>query len=181
MTSAYRLAATDLDGTLIRTDGTVSRRTCRAMRAAEAAGIVLALVTGRPPRWMAPVAEATGHTGIAVCANGALLYDLHTETVVDATLIEADVLQKVVGQLRAVAPGLSFAAEYAPGFGHEPSYRHHWELGDTDVRVGPAEQILDRTHSSVLIAVPARTVRRLVGEAGVVPLDRERDAWEVAP
>ena len=46
---------------------------------------MFALVTGRPPRWMAPVAEATGHTGLAVCANGALLYDLHTETVVDAT------------------------------------------------------------------------------------------------
>ena len=47
---AYRMAATDLDGTLIRTDGTVSRRTCEAMRAAEDAGIVLVLVTGRPPR-----------------------------------------------------------------------------------------------------------------------------------
>ena len=30
---AYRMAATDLDGTLIRTDGAVSRRTCAAMRA----------------------------------------------------------------------------------------------------------------------------------------------------
>ena len=159
------MAATDLDGTLIRTDGSVSRRTCEAMRAAEAAGIVLALVTGRPPRWMAPVAQATGHTGIAVCANGALLYDLHTETVVDSTLIEPAVLQQVVAQLRAVAPGLSFAAEYAPGFGHEPAYKHHWDLGVTDVRVGPAERILDRPAAKLLARHPTMACDELLALA----------------
>ena len=40
-------------------------------------------VTGRPPRWMAEVAERTGHTGLAICANGAVVYDLHTEQVVE--------------------------------------------------------------------------------------------------
>ncbi|HEV7653971.1 MAG TPA: Cof-type HAD-IIB family hydrolase [Mycobacteriales bacterium] len=146
----YRMAATDLDGTLIRTDGTVSQRTCDAMHAAEAAGIVLALVTGRPPRWMAPVAEATGHAGVAVCANGALLYDLHTETVLDSSLLDVESQHRVVAALRSVAPGLSFAAEYAPGFGHEAGYRHGWDLGLTDVRVGPAEEILDRPVAKLL-------------------------------
>jgi Cof subfamily protein (haloacid dehalogenase superfamily) len=160
-----RLAATDLDGTLLRSDGTVSRRTCEAMRAAEASGIVLALVTGRPPRWMGPVARATGHTGVAVCANGALLYDLHTATVDDATVIEADTLQKVVTQLRAVAPGLTFAAEYAPGFGHEPAYRHHWELGVTEVRVGPAEEILDRPAAKLLARHPTMACDELLALA----------------
>src|SRR3712207_3885891 len=77
-----RLVASDLDGTLVRSDGTVSDRTRAALEAVEAAGSVLVLVTGRPPRWMHPVVEATGHRGIAVCANGALVYDLHTERVV---------------------------------------------------------------------------------------------------
>ena len=150
MTGEWRMAATDLDGTLIRTDGTVSRRTCEAMRAAEAAGIVLALVTGRPPRWMAPVAQATGHTGVAICANGALLYDLHTETVIGSRLLDAETQLRVVQALRSVVRGLTFAAEYAPGFGHEPGYRHGWDLGVTDVRVGPAEEILDRPVAKLL-------------------------------
>jgi Cof subfamily protein (haloacid dehalogenase superfamily) len=120
------------------------------MHAAESAGIVLALVTGRPPRWMAPVAEATGHTGVAVCANGALLYDLHSETVLASSLLDVDDQLRVVQALRAVAPGLTFAAEYAPGFGHEPGYRHGWDLGRTDVRVGPAEEILDRPVAKLL-------------------------------
>jgi HAD superfamily hydrolase (TIGR01484 family) len=148
--AGYRMAATDLDGTLIRTDGTVSRRTCEAMHAAEAAGIVLALVTGRPPRWMAPVAEATGHAGVAVCANGALLYDLHTETVLASSLLDVAAQHRVVLQLRSVAPGLTFAVEYAPGFGHEPGYQHGWDLGLTDVRIGPADQILDRPVAKLL-------------------------------
>jgi hypothetical protein len=37
--------ATDLDGTLLRSDGTLSERTAAALAAAEAAGIRLALVT----------------------------------------------------------------------------------------------------------------------------------------
>jgi Cof subfamily protein (haloacid dehalogenase superfamily) len=149
-----QLAATDLDGTLLRSDGTVSRRTCEAMRTAEAAGIVLALVTGRPPRWMGPVAKATGHTGVAVCANGALLYDLHTEQVVGSTLLDAATALAAVAALRTGAPGLSFAAEFVPGFGHEASYRHGWELGEVEVRVGAAEELLDRPVVKLLARHP---------------------------
>src|SRR5688500_10595667 len=80
---SLRLIASDIDGTLLRSDGTMSDRTVRALAAAEEAGVLVVLCTGRPPRWMKPIAEATGHHGIAVCANGALVYDLHTEEVVE--------------------------------------------------------------------------------------------------
>ena len=61
--SARRLVATDLDGTIVASDGSVSPRTVAALAAVEEAGWHLVLVTGRPPRWMAPVVEATGHRG----------------------------------------------------------------------------------------------------------------------
>jgi hypothetical protein len=159
------MVATDLDGTLIRTDGTVSRRTCEAMAAAEAAGIVVALVTGRPPRWMGPVARATGHTGIAVCANGALLYDLHSETVVGSTLLDGPAALAAVATLREAVPGLSFAAEFAPGFGHEPGYRHGWDLGEVEVRVGSVEEILDRPVVKLLARHPTMDCDELLGLA----------------
>ena len=76
---------------------------------------MVALVTGRPPRWLHPVAEATGHPGVAVCANGALLYDLHTERIVDSTLLDPDTLRTVAARLRAAVPGLRFAVEYGRG------------------------------------------------------------------
>jgi hydroxymethylpyrimidine pyrophosphatase-like HAD family hydrolase len=56
--AAYRMVATDLDGTVVRSDGTISARTRSALGAADAAGAVIVLVTGRPPRWLEGIADA---------------------------------------------------------------------------------------------------------------------------
>jgi Cof subfamily protein (haloacid dehalogenase superfamily) len=123
-----RLIATDLDGTIIRNDGTVSDRTRDALKAAEEAGLVVALVTGRPPRWMKDVVDATGHRGIAICANGALVYDLHTEQVIREHPMDVEVARKLTEALRAAIPEVTFAIERGTrGFGHEPTYRPRFE------------------------------------------------------
>jgi hypothetical protein len=125
------VVASDLDGTLIRSDNTVSERSRRALAAAENAGALVILVTGRPPRWMSSVVEQTGHRGLAVCANGALVYDLHTETVIEEHLIEPEIATEIVRALRGALPGLAFAVERgARGFAHEPSYRPGWDTDD---------------------------------------------------
>ncbi|MGO4753757.1 HAD family hydrolase, partial [Streptomyces sp. 2MCAF27] len=72
-----RLIATDLDGTLLRNDKTVSDRTVAALAAAERAGIEVFFVTGRPARWMGVVSEHVHGHGLAICANGAAVVDLH--------------------------------------------------------------------------------------------------------
>ena len=51
-TVPLRLIATDLDGTLLRDDKSVSPRTVAALAAAEEAGVEVFFVTGRPARWM---------------------------------------------------------------------------------------------------------------------------------
>ncbi|MGW0807128.1 HAD family hydrolase [Nonomuraea sp. NPDC002799] len=114
--------ATDLDGTALRTDGTVSPRTVSAFAKVEESGSVLVFVTGRPPRWMGGVAGAVRHRGVAICANGALIYDLHTERIVESHLIAADVLGEVVAQLRANVSDLVFSVEYESGFAHESDF-----------------------------------------------------------
>jgi hypothetical protein len=121
-----KLLASDLDGTLLRTDNTVSQATRDALAAAEAAGLIVAFVTGRPPRWLHEVAEATGHRGIAVSANGALTYDLHTETIVAEHPLPPGMLAEVTGVLRAKIPQVRFALEYGLDFAYEPEYRHDW-------------------------------------------------------
>jgi Cof subfamily protein (haloacid dehalogenase superfamily) len=126
-----RVVATDLDGTIVRSDGTISTRTRDALAAAEKAGAMVVLVTGRPTRWLRGVADATGHRGLAVCSNGAVVFDLHTEHVVSAHPIDADSLRRVTAVLRAELPDLAFAVErVAEGFGHEPSYHPRWDSGD---------------------------------------------------
>jgi len=96
--------ATDLDGTLLRSDGTVSPETRAVIARVEAAGVPFVMATGRPPRWMAQVVEQTGHRGVALCANGALVYDLHTEQIVEARLISPEDALQVVHALRRAVP-----------------------------------------------------------------------------
>lgn len=117
-----RLVATDLDGTALRSDGTVSPRTVAAFALVESAGSTLVFVTGRPPRWMHTVAAAVRHQGLAICANGALVYDLHAERIVRSHLIAADVLEEVVRRLREKLPDLAFSAEYEGGFAREAGF-----------------------------------------------------------
>ncbi|MBO2464684.1 Cof-type HAD-IIB family hydrolase [Actinomadura violacea] len=119
---APRVIATDLDGTIVRSDGTISARTVAALARVERAGAMLVMVTGRPPRWMTEIAAAVRHRGLAICANGAVVYDLHTEAVVHAREIPPDVLAEAVGRLRAAAPEFRFAVEYPTGFVFEASY-----------------------------------------------------------
>lgn len=110
-TPAPRLVATDLDGTLLRSDHTVSERTVTALRRAEQAGATVVLVTGRPPRSMRPVADAVGHTGIAVCANGAVVYDLHADRVIDTFLLDPGTIVAVIEAVAEILPDAYFGIE----------------------------------------------------------------------
>jgi len=114
------VVATDLDGTIVSPDGTISERTRAALSLVEGAGSWLVLVTGRPQRWLAPIAEQTAHRGLAICSNGALLYDLHTESVLESHLLTPQQLSDLCHTLRSELPELTFAVEYGDRFAHEP-------------------------------------------------------------
>jgi Cof subfamily protein (haloacid dehalogenase superfamily) len=140
--SAPRLVATDLDGTIIRRDGSISDRTRETLARVEQAGAVLVLVTGRPPRWMSPVVQALGHRGLAVCANGAVVYDLHTESVVRHSSMSPKDAADVIEALRRDVPGIAFAVErHDTGFAHESSYVPRWDSSDPK-SVAPVEELV---------------------------------------
>ena len=167
-----RLVASDLDGTLVRSDGSISGRTAEVVERLEAAGVVFVMVTGRPPRWMSVVADQIGHHGLAVCANGALLYDLHTERVVQAHLLDAQAALDVVQALRRDIPGIAFAVEKGPldgapgGFARESAYVPRWDNGEVAVEevqemlAGGAVKLLARSeeHGSDELLAAAREV-----------------------
>ncbi|MCW2614052.1 MAG: Cof-like hydrolase [Frankiales bacterium] len=171
-----RLVATDLDGTLVRSDLSIGARTVEVVERLEKAGALFVMVTGRPPRWMRPVAEETGHRGLAVCANGAILYDLHTERVVRAHVLERDAAMHVVEALRRDIPGIAFAVEKGPldgvpgGFAREDVYVPRWDNGEVaveavaDMVAGGAVKLLARSEemgSDELLAV----ARACLGDA----------------
>jgi Cof subfamily protein (haloacid dehalogenase superfamily) len=137
-----KLVATDLDGTLLHTDGTVTERTRAALTAVEALGVTVVFVTGRPVRWMEPLWEHVGDHGLAVCSNGGIVYDVAAHGVRSARPIPADVGLQVAGLLRQAMPGTAFAVESTTGFGREPSFlpRHQPPPG---TKVGKLETIFD--------------------------------------
>ncbi|MFJ2417252.1 Cof-type HAD-IIB family hydrolase [Streptomyces brevispora] len=136
-----RLIATDLDGTLLRDDKTVSDRTVAALAAAEEAGIEVFFVTGRPARWMDVVSDHVHGHGLAICANGAAVADLHDGgRLLKVRALERDTALDVVHTLRAAAPSTSFAVELATGIHYEPAYPpFHLDPGAT---VAVAEKLL---------------------------------------
>ena len=147
---APRLLATDLDGTLLREDGTVSDRTRAALAAADGAGLAVVMVTGRPVRWMTGIARETGHHGVAVCSNGAVRYDLTTEEIVGHDPIPPDVGRVVVDALRAAVPGVRFAVEQATDFGREPAWVLETDSRGWQVAVAAAEELVERPTTKLL-------------------------------
>ena len=140
--TAPRLVASDLDGTIVRSDGTISARTVAALEAVERAGVPFVMVTGRPVRWMKQISDMTGHHGVAICANGALAYDLRTEQVVRSSLLSPQAGRAVVAALREAIPGIAFAVERLhAGFAHEPSYVPRWDSQDPRTQA-PIEDLL---------------------------------------
>jgi hypothetical protein len=100
------------------------------LRLAQDRGAIVIIVTGRPPRWMAEVAEATGHTGLAVCGNGAILYDMGHERVLSEIVLQADDLAVVTQRLVEALPDVAFAVERDGSLAHEPAYQPSWESED---------------------------------------------------
>lgn len=136
-----RLIATDLDGTLLRDDKTVSERTVAALAAAEAAGIEVFFVTGRPARWMDVVRDHVHGHGLAICANGAVVADLHDGgRFVEVRPLEPAAALAIVRALRIAAPAASFAVERTSGVHYEPHYPP-FQL-DPGSRIASAEELL---------------------------------------
>jgi hydroxymethylpyrimidine pyrophosphatase-like HAD family hydrolase len=169
-----RLVATDLDGTLLRSDGTGSERTAAALKAVQAAGIRTVLVTARPPRWLDGLAHLVGDGGVAICGNGAFVYDVPSRTVLSHKGIEPAAVAGIIADLRRELPGVTFAAERATGFALEEDYASQHPV-PADALRGPIDRsgggvvgkLLGR-HPGMSDAEFRERVAQVVGERGVV-------------
>jgi Cof subfamily protein (haloacid dehalogenase superfamily) len=141
VTSRPKLIATDLDGTIVASYGEISQRTIDVFLRAHDMGIHIFFVTGRPPRWMPEIREAFG-IGSAICANGAMLYDLHEDKVLEEWLLSIDSQMECVARLRASIPQVSFSVETNDYFHREKAYIPRWDVGLDNVGVNQIEEIM---------------------------------------
>ena len=125
-TRAPRLVATDLDGTLLGPDGTVSARTAASLVRAADAGVEVVFVTARPPRWLHELAAHVAGHGVAICANGAAVLEVGTGRLLAERGMPPDLVGTLAQRIRAAWGGreaVHFAAESADGFAHETHFR----------------------------------------------------------
>jgi Cof subfamily protein (haloacid dehalogenase superfamily) len=148
-----RVVATDLDGTLLRSDGSLSVRTREAIAAAEAAGIATLFVTGRPPRRLDGLADAVGGHGLAICGNGAFVYDVAAREVVALHGHDGELMASVVADLRSAVPGIVFAVERADGMGREADFVSTDDKPDRRT-IGTFEQITTAPVGKLMARLP---------------------------
>jgi Cof subfamily protein (haloacid dehalogenase superfamily) len=159
------LVGCDLDGTLVRSDGSISARSAAAVARTEEAGVPFVVVTGRPPRWLADVARAIGRHGLAVCANGALVYDLRTEEVVLEQLLDVATLREVMGAVREELPGAAFAVEYGATFRREHAYNPRWDRNNPGVSVVERAALHELPAAKLLVRHPSLDADQLLDTA----------------
>lgn len=148
-----KIVAMDMDGTVVDHDGVISQRTLDALKLANDKGAHLVFATGRPPRWMQIVRGIPG-ANIAICGNGAIVYDLGTEKIVHSSLISPPAAAVVVERLREALPEPTFAVETLHGYTREKAYIPLWDVGVDLVGVNTIEEKLDEALIKILVRSP---------------------------
>ncbi|MDX3227051.1 Cof-type HAD-IIB family hydrolase [Streptomyces sp. ME19-01-6] len=135
----FSLIATDLDGTLLRGDHTVSARTRAALAAATAAGAAHIVVTGRTVPVARGILDDLDYQGLAVCGQGAQVYHagehrLLTSVTLDRQLgaLALEKIEAEIGPLfLAVArDGLDGKVLFGAGYRVHPAERAARSLED---------------------------------------------------
>ncbi|MER5934079.1 HAD family hydrolase [Streptomyces sp. NPDC002054] len=170
----YALIATDLDGTLLRAGDTVSRRSYAALARARAAGARHIVVTGRPVPQVRHVLDGLGYTGLAVCGQGAQVYDAAGGRLLHSVPMDRELAEVALGKIEAEI-GEVYAAVNGAGLDAaamliEPGYRMpHPHLAT--IRVARRAELWSAPINKVLLQHPeldddelTRIARGVVGD-----------------
>lgn len=189
------LIATDVDGTLLDDDEKISARTRAAVHALVDSGAQFVLATGRPPRWVRPIVDQLGLTPMAVCANGAVIYDPSVDRIVSARTLSADALGELAEIATRVIPGAGLAVERVgntahdvatPQFVSSPGYEHAWlnpdntEVSIEDLLSAPAVKLLIRK-AGARSADMAAELAKHVGMEGDITYSTNNGLIEIVP
>ena len=162
-----RLVATDLDGTIVRSDGSVSARTREVLVDLDARGVPVVFVTGRPLRWMEELWSSVGAHGLAIVANGAVVYDVGARQVRDVTGIAREAGLRLAQVITDAVPGTAFAIETVDGLRLGDGFTGRRPFPEETPR-GLLEDVWDQDATKVLVrhpSVPFEELREAVTAA----------------
>ncbi|MBO0812511.1 MAG: HAD family hydrolase [Microlunatus sp.] len=117
-----KLIVSDLDGTFLSPDGSVSDRNLAAVAAAERAGIPVVFATGRPIRLLGPIRGLRRTQATVIASNGAMTYDLGRDTVLSMSSIPCALAAEAFADLRNQVSDVAFGVDTGIRAGYEPAY-----------------------------------------------------------
>lgn len=161
-----RLVATDLDGTLLRGDGTISAFSGTTLRRARAAGIPHVIVTGRPAAGCMPYFRELGYRGMAVCGQGAEIYDADAGTLTSSLTLSRAEAEHVAKSVLAASGTAELAVVTA---GLDGSYLR---LADAAAVPGDVTKVLVSDPGLPVGALAALVAEICDGSLSVVQSDR---------
>lgn len=182
--------ASDVDGTLLDPGERLTDRTREVLERARARGVELILATGRPPRWIPQVAdqlaESPAAVRYAVCANGAIVYDVAADRILHGWVLEPALLRRLAAVIAERLPGAGLAVErvgtVAQSLGSDAAtapfvatagYEHAWlnpdhvQVSDEEIFAAPAVKLLARLPQMSSREMAHRLLPALDGMAAV--------------
>ncbi|MCA1269353.1 Cof-type HAD-IIB family hydrolase [Streptomyces sp. 7G] len=176
---AYALVATDLDGTLLRPDDTVSARSRAALGLAAASGARHLIVTGRPVPGIRALLADLAYTGLVVCGQGTQLYDADTGRLLRSVALDREVADTALGKIEAEV-GAVFAAVDQGGVDGVTLIEAGYRMPNPTLpaqRVGSRDDLWERPVIKVLVRHPelgddalAAVARGAVGDLATVTM-----------
>lgn len=180
-----RLVASDLDGTLLRSDKTISTDTRALLDRARRAGVVVVPATARQAYKLGPIAEQIGCDWV-VSSNGALVVNLASGEVAVEITMSPDLQREVIARMRREMPDLEFVAvadrgrsfRTTPGYPELAAFTDH-NRDPADMERVEVDQLPDRPALKLMTrhpdVAPEELALLLAGHPGV------EATWSGAP
>lgn len=164
-----RLVATDLDGTLVRSDQHISARSRDAIAALRSAGIKVAVVTGRPVRWIVPALHEIGEVDFCLAGNGAFVFNGDLTEILHSSLLEPAHAAAFARAIRSVHGEVAFAVERESGFSREEHYRERWPAVPASVM--DLDELLSQPVGKLLVRHEGLNADELLEAAAKIAID----------
>jgi Cof subfamily protein (haloacid dehalogenase superfamily) len=177
----YRLAAFDLDGTLIDVDLKISSRLKKDVIRAQQCGVILTIATGRDANLTARFARELGMTAPIVCAQGGLIYDFLSHRILHDIRLPPEILPRVIEAAEQYGWNIHFEMadrSYLPAVSNHPlilfdllRFSQWSRLNDLlrDLPETPHKFLVTLNHPDDRSRVMAELCRNFEGQIHIVP------------
>ncbi len=126
--SRIRLVVTDLDGTLLRSDGQISDTTRNVLLELHERAVPVLVATARPRAWIMHLLDHMPYLSGAICSNGALVIDAKSRRVVHQAVLGPKLLRSVVASVRDRFGPVPIAVDYIAAAKLARPLRQSWML-----------------------------------------------------